>query len=59
LGKDEKGKSEEKQQHVAGLVHAAYCGCVDAKESFMSRVYEESKMSSKELGETRFEARKN
>jgi hypothetical protein len=51
LGKDEKGKSEEKQQHVAGLVHAAYCGCVDAKESFMSRVYEESKMSSKELGE--------
>ena len=50
LGKDEKGKSEEKQQHVAGLVHAAYCGCVDAKESFMSRVYEESKMSSKELG---------
>ena len=51
LGKDEKGKSEEKQHHVAGLVHAAYCGCVDAKESFMSRVYEESKMSSKELGE--------
>jgi len=51
LGKDEKGKNEEKQQHVAGLVHAAYCGCVDAKESFMSRVYEESKMSSKELGE--------
>jgi hypothetical protein len=50
LGKDEK-RDEGKQQHVAGLVHAAYCGCVDAKESFMSRVYEESKMSAKELGE--------
>ena len=49
LGKNEK-RGEERQQHVAGLVHAAYCGCVDAKESFMSRVYEESKMSAKELG---------
>jgi len=49
LGKNEK-RGEERQQHVAGLVHAAYCGCVDAKESFMSRVYEESKMSTKELG---------
>jgi len=50
LGKNEKQRGEERQQHVAGLVHAAYCGCVDAKESFMSRVYEESKMSAKELG---------
>ena len=50
LGKNEKQRGEERQQHVAGLVHAAYCGCVDAKESFMSRVYVESKMSAKELG---------
>jgi len=51
LGEDEDGKTDKKpKQHVAGLLHAAYCGCVEAKESFMSRVYAESKMALEELG---------